>query len=66
MTAPHDTMNRVPSTRTIRPSRSISAATTLAPFAVVISRSARALVHSVTLGRSSAGRTPQTSASLLA
>src|SRR3954452_8355040 len=65
-TAPHDTTNRSAVTRTISPLRSTSTASTFDPDVVVVSRSARAFVQSVTFDRRSAGRTQHTSASLFA
>jgi hypothetical protein len=65
-TAPQDTTTSGVAARMISPFRSISTACTFRPRASVISRRAHALVHRVTFGRSIAGRTAQTSASLLA
>ena len=64
--ARHDERARASTRDASRPSRSISTASIRLPDGSVISRRARALVHSVTFGRASAGVTQQMSASLFA
>ena len=65
-TAPHDDDHERCAHSMVSPFRSTSTASTFLPAESAMSRSARALVQSSTVGLVSAGSMPQTSASLFA